>query len=129
MKGDIGGGSWLSVYYLANPWGEGGAVNKLVTGTSSSGGTGAVFGKKERADDTIYVPVSLEQHSSGEVATLITVVETKKAEAGMVVANAEEMGTDIEELGRRVLDGRSLNMIRRRSWQNPSQRWMRSRSC
>ena len=32
VKGDIGRGSWLSVYYIANPWGENGAVNKLVTG-------------------------------------------------------------------------------------------------
>jgi OOP family OmpA-OmpF porin len=39
------------------------------------------------------------------VATLIAVVETKKAETGMVVANAEEMGTDIDELGGTVLDG------------------------
>ncbi|MBI1392187.1 MAG: OmpA family protein [Alphaproteobacteria bacterium] len=105
VKGDIGGGSWQGVYYAKNPWGENGPVDKLVAGTSSSGGTGAVFGKKDRADDTIYVLVSLEQHSSEEVATLITVVETKPAETGLVVANAEAMGKDIEELGRTVLDG------------------------
>ena len=105
VKGTIGGGSWLGVYYVENPWGAAGPVNKLVSGTSTSGGTGAVFGMKERADDTIYVLVSLEQHSSNEVATLITVVETKAAETGLVVANAEAMGQDIEELGRTVLDG------------------------
>ncbi|KAA3633583.1 MAG: OmpA family protein [Proteobacteria bacterium] len=105
VKGNIGGGSWLGVYYGNNPWGEAGPVNKLVTGTSSSGGTGAVFGKKERAEDTIYVLVALEQHSSNEVATLITVVETAAAETGLVTANAEAMGKDIEELGRTVLDG------------------------
>ncbi len=104
-KGDIGGGGWMDVYYITNPWGANGPVNKLVSGTSSSGGTGAVFGKKQRADDTIYVLISLEQHSSDEVATLITVVETRKAEIGLVVANAEAMGEDIEELGRTVLDG------------------------
>ncbi len=105
VKKDIGGGGWLGIYYINNPWGENGPVNKVVSGTSSSGGTGVVFGKKERADDTIYVLVSLEQHSSDEVAALITVVETKKAETGLVVANAEAMGKDIEELGRTVLDG------------------------
>lgn len=105
IKGDIGGGGWLSVYYIENPWGSQGAVSKLVKGTSSSGGTGAVFGKKERADDTIYVLVSLEQHSKNEVAALITVVETKAAQTGLVVANAEAMGKDIEELGRTVLQG------------------------
>ncbi len=104
-KGDVGGGGWLGVYYINNPWGQNGSVNKLVSGTSSSGGTGAVFGKKKRADDTIYVLVSLEQHSKDEVAALITVVETKQAETGLVVANTEAMGEDIEELGRTVLDG------------------------
>lgn len=105
VRGEVGGGSWLGVYYTKNPFGKPGAVGKLVSGTSSSGGTGVVFGKKQRAEDTIYVLVSLEQHSKDEVATLITVVETKAAESGLVVANAEAMGKDIEELGRTVLDG------------------------
>lgn len=105
VKGDVGGGSWLGVYYGANPFGKPGAVGKLVSGTSSSGGTGVVFGKKERADDTIYVLVSLEQHSREEVAALVAVVETRKAESGFVTANAEAMGKDIEELGRTVIEG------------------------
>lgn len=105
VANDIGGGSWLGIYYSANPWGRAGPVNKLVSGTSSSGGTGAVFGKKDRAEDTLYVLVSLEQHSSDEVAALVTVIETKAAETGLVVANAEAMGKDIVELGRTVLDG------------------------
>ncbi len=105
VKGGIGGGGWLSVYYINNPWQGSGAVGKLAAGTSTAGGTGAVFGRKERADDTIYVLVSLEQHSSDEVAAMIAVVETKPAETGLVVANAEAMGRDIEELGRTVLHG------------------------
>lgn len=104
VKGGVGEGTWLGLYYNANPFGAG-AVGKLVSGTATSGGTGAVFGKKERADDTLYVLVSLEQHSSSEVATLIAVVETKAAQTGLVTANAEAMGKDIEELGRTVLDG------------------------
>ncbi len=105
VKKDIGGGSWQGVYYAANPWSASGPVGKLVSGTSSSGGTGAVFGKKQRAEDTIYVLISLEQHSSDEVALLIDIVETKEAETGLVVANAEAMGKDIAEYGRTVLDG------------------------
>ncbi|MHA7872343.1 MAG: OmpA family protein [Hyphococcus sp.] len=104
VKGDIGGGVWQGVYYTTNPWSSGPA-GKLVSGTATSGGTGAVFGKKVRADDTLYVLVSLEQHSSDEVAAMIDVVETRQAETGLVVANAEAMGKDIEELGRTVLEG------------------------
>lgn len=102
---DVGGSSWQKIFYATNPWSSTGAIGKLVKGTSSSGGTGAVFGKKERAEDTIYVLVSLEQHSSKEVAVLVDVVETKKAETGLVTANAEAMGKDIDELGRTVLHG------------------------
>ncbi len=105
VKRDVGGGSWLEVYYRENPFGAPGAVNKLVSGTSSSGGAGVVFGKKERAEDTIYALISLEQHSSEEVAALIAIVETKEAETGLVTADAEAMGNDIEELGRTVLEG------------------------
>jgi len=105
VKGTVGGGTWLGIYYTSNPWGSQGQVNKLVKGTSSSGGTGVVFGMKERADDTLYVLVSLEQHSAQEVAALITVIETKAAETGRVTANAEAIGKDIQELGRTVLDG------------------------
>ncbi|MEM7078789.1 MAG: OmpA family protein [Pseudomonadota bacterium] len=102
---EVGGGGWLNVFYISNPWGTPGKINKLVTGTSSSGGTGAVFGRKERAEDTIYALVSLEQHSASEVAMLITVIETKEAQTGLVTADAEAMGNDIEELGRTVLHG------------------------
>lgn len=105
VRGGIGGGSWQSIFYAANAWSEQGAVGKLVSGTSSSGGTGAVFGKKERAENTLYVMVSLEQHSSQEVAVLIDVVETESAETGLVTADAEAMGRDIEEYGRTVLVG------------------------
>jgi len=102
---DVGGGSWLEVYYRENPWGENGPVDKLMSGTSSSGGTGAVFARKERVDDTLYVLVTLEQHSTDEVASLFTIIETKKAETGLITANAEAIGQDIGELGRTVLHG------------------------
>jgi len=105
VKGDVGGGSWQDVVYRTNAWSKGGPANRLVSGTSSSGGTGAVVAKKERAEDTIYVVFTIEQHSSNEVAMLVDIVETQAAEIGLVTANAEAMGKDIEELGRTVLDG------------------------
>ncbi|MEL7028639.1 MAG: OmpA family protein [Pseudomonadota bacterium] len=106
VKGDVGGRNWLGVYYIENAWtGGAGTVAKMVSGTSTSGGTGAVFGKKVRAEDTIYVLVTLEQHSAEEVAILVDVVETAEAETGLVTADADAMGADIEEFGRTVLDG------------------------
>lgn len=105
VKGTIGGGSWLGVYYAANPWSGNGPVGKLVSGTSTSGGTGALIGRKVRPADTIWALVTLEQHSATEVAALITVVETKAAEVGLVTADADAMGADLAEQGRTVLLG------------------------
>ncbi|MEO1014466.1 MAG: OmpA family protein [Pseudomonadota bacterium] len=106
-RSDVGGRQWLGVYYRENPWEDvsGAPVSKLASGTSTEGGAGVLIGKKERADDTIYALVSLEQHSADEVAILVDVIETKAAETGLVTANAEAMGEDIEELGRTVLEG------------------------
>ncbi|MEM6414871.1 MAG: OmpA family protein [Pseudomonadota bacterium] len=105
VKKDVGGGNWNSVVFRMNPWSGGGAANKMRAGTASSGGSGAVVARKKRADDTIYITLTIMQHSSEEVAALIDIVETKEAETGLVTANADAMGKDMEELGRTVLYG------------------------
>ncbi|MEM9234187.1 MAG: OmpA family protein [Pseudomonadota bacterium] len=103
---EIGGKGWQGVVFAENAWSANGApVNALLAGTSTSGGSGAVVAKKVRADDIIYVVFNVEQHSEDVVAMLIDVVETKPAETGLVVANAEAMGKDIEEKGRTVIEG------------------------
>ncbi|MEM9840101.1 MAG: OmpA family protein [Pseudomonadota bacterium] len=106
VKREIGGRSWQGVYFDTNKWKSGGGpVNTLLGGTSTSGGSGAVVAKKERADDTIYVVINVEQHSAESVGVLVDILESKAAETGLVVANAEAMGKDIEELGRTVIEG------------------------
>jgi outer membrane protein OmpA-like peptidoglycan-associated protein len=105
VKNEVGGGTWIGVYLGANKWVEGGAVNAFLAGTSSSGGTGAIVATKERADDTIYAVVLTENHSEDEVFVLVDILETKAAETGLVTADSEAMGRDIEELGRTVIDG------------------------
>lgn len=102
---DVGGAGWLGVYYAANRWSGTGEVAKLVSGTSTGGGTGALIARKRRATDTIWALVTLEQHSATEVAALVTVVETKAAETGLVTADADAMGEDLETQGRTVLRG------------------------
>lgn len=105
-SGEIGGRSWQEVVFRENGWSANGEpVNLLIAGSSTSGGSGAVIARKVRADDTIYVVFNVEQHDEDTVAMLIDVVETKAAEMGLVVANAEAMGADIEELGKTVITG------------------------
>ncbi len=102
---DIGSGQWMEVTFRANPANKPGAVGTMFAGTSSSGGAGAIVAKKERAAGTAYVVVYVEQHSKNYVGTLIDIVEVEAAETGLVVVDAEAMGSDIDEYGRVVLDG------------------------
>lgn len=101
----IGSRTWTEVLYRANPTAKPGEVGTLFSGTSSSGGAGAIVAKKDRAAGTAYVVISVEQHASDYVGTLIDIVEVEQAETGLIVVNAEAIGSDISEYGRVVLDG------------------------
>jgi outer membrane protein OmpA-like peptidoglycan-associated protein len=101
----VGSRQWMEVTFRANPAAKPGAVGTMFAGTSSSGGAGAIVASKERAAGLAYVVVYVEQHSKNYVGTLIDIVEVEAAETGLVVVDAEAIGSDIEEYGRVVLDG------------------------
>ncbi|MGJ8685881.1 MAG: OmpA family protein [Spongiibacteraceae bacterium] len=101
----IGSREWMEVTFRANPATKPGAVGTMFSGTSSSGGAGAVVAKKERAAGTVYVVVYVEQHSKNYIGSLVDIVEVEAAETGLVVVDAEAMGADIKEYGRVVLNG------------------------
>ena len=101
----VGSRQWMEVTFRANPAAKPGAVGTMFSGTSSSGGAGAIVASKERAAGLAYVVVYVEQHSKNYVGTLIDIVEVEAAETGLVVVDAEAIGSDIEEYGRVVLDG------------------------
>jgi len=105
LKRDIGGRSWQEVYYRTNPWKGPGAVNTLAAGTASSGGSASIIARKKRVDGTLWVVGMIEQHSSTYIGVLLDFIETKDAETGLVMANAEAMGKDIAEYGRTVIAG------------------------
>ena len=102
---DVGSRQWMEVTFRANPATKPGAVGTMFSGTSSSGGAGAIVARKERAAGTAYVVVYVEQHSKNYIGALIDIVEVEAAETGLVVVDAEAMGSDIKEYGRVVLDG------------------------
>ena len=102
---DVGSSQWMQVTFAANPATKPGAVGTMFSGTSSSGGAGAIVATKERAAGTAYVVVYVEQHSKNYIGTLIDIVEVEAAETGLVVVDAEAIGSDLVEYGRVVLDG------------------------
>jgi len=102
---EVGTRNWQEIFFGANPWKSDSQVNNMIGGSSTSGGSGSIIAVKERADNTLYVAVSVYHFSDKLVATLVDVVETGDAETGLVVANSEAIGKGIKEFGRVVLDG------------------------
>lgn len=101
----LGSTNWIGVSLGANKPSKPGAVNSLFAGTSSSGGAGSIVARKTRAAGIAYVVINVEQHSAEMVGTLIDIIEVAAAETGLIVIDAEAIGTDMEEYGRVVLDG------------------------
>ena len=101
----VGSTSWIGVAYAANPITEQGPQNNLFAGTSSSGGAGSIVAQKDRASGTAYVVITVEQHSASYIGALIDIIEVEAAETGLVVVDAEAIGSDMVEYGRVVLDG------------------------
>ena len=101
----LGSGSWIGVAYAANAITDPGPQNSLFAGTASSGGAGSIVARKERAAGTAYVVITVEQHSASSLGALIDIIEVEAAETGLVIVDAEAMGSDMAEYGRGVLDG------------------------
>ncbi|MEO0548631.1 MAG: OmpA family protein [Pseudomonadota bacterium] len=101
----LGSGSWIAVAYAANAITDPGPQNSLFAGTSSSGGAGSIVARKERAAGTAYVVITVEQHSATSIGALIDIIEVEAAETGLVIVDAEAIGSDMAEYGRVVLDG------------------------
>jgi outer membrane protein OmpA-like peptidoglycan-associated protein len=100
-----GGRGWLEVFVAANPIADSSGTVRILAGSSTSGGSAFVAGRKDRAEGPIYVAVTTTQYSEDIVAVLVDVVEEQAAETDLVTVNADAMGRDIDELGRVVLDG------------------------
>ena len=101
----IGSRQWMEVTFSANPAAKPGAVGTMFSGTSSSGGAGAIVATKERAAGTVYVIAYVEQHAKNYVGALIDIVEVEAVETGLIIVDAEAIGSDIDEYGRVVLEG------------------------
>lgn len=102
----VGSRNWREVLYLSNPWNDASAaVNEMARGSATTGGGGAVVGRLQRAEDTVYVVVAVHQFRADRVSTLVDVIEVKQMETGLIVVDAKAIGSGISEHGRVVLDG------------------------
>ncbi len=102
----VGSRQWREVLFMNNSWNDPrGAVNEMVRGSATTGGGGSIVARKERAEGTAYVIVSVYQFRADRIGTLVDIVEVEKAETGLIVVDAEAIGKGIHEYGRVVLDG------------------------
>jgi outer membrane protein OmpA-like peptidoglycan-associated protein len=102
---EVGTRAWQDVLYRANPFSKAGPVSAMVSGSSTSGGSGTVVARKERAAGTVYVVASVYRFRDDTISTLVDVVEVEEAETGLIVVDAEAIGRGLTEQGRVVLDG------------------------
>ncbi len=102
---EAGSRKWMDVLYIENPTTTKGEVGTMFSGSSSSGGSGAIVARKERADRTVYVVLGIEQHAADYVGTLIDIIEVGAAETGLVAVDAEAIGSGVLEYGRVILQG------------------------
>lgn len=102
---EVGTRNWQEIFFAANPWKNHSPANSMLGGSSTSGGSGSIIATKARADDTLYVAVSVYRFSDKNVSTLVEVLETGDAETGLIVADAKSIGKGIKGNGRVVLDG------------------------
>ncbi len=103
QSSEIGSRKWLNVHYQRNEIPTVGI--RLLKGSSTSGGSGFIAARKERAAGTVYVVIGLAQYSQDVITTLIDVVEVDDVKTDLVTVDAEAMGDDIAEYGRVTLDG------------------------
>ena len=101
-KGDIGGRSWLQVYFAENSVPPG---VPLLVGSSTTGGSAFVAGKLTKNNATVYVAVSLAQYSDETVYYLIDIIEEQPVEDEFIFVNADIMKNEIEANGKIALYG------------------------
>jgi len=99
----VGSRKWLGVAYKRNALPPNGI--RLLSGSSTSGGSGFIAAEKERAAGTVFITIAVAQYRDDLIATMIDVVEVEDVETDLVTVNAEAIGKGMLEYGRVVLDG------------------------
>jgi outer membrane protein OmpA-like peptidoglycan-associated protein len=101
-KGEIGGRSWLGVYFAENSVLPG---VPLLSGSSTSGGSAFVVGKLTKNNATVYVAVSVTQYSDEIVYYMIDIIEEQPVEDEFIIVNADIMRDELKANGKIALYG------------------------
>ncbi len=101
--GEIGSRSFLEVHYKANELPPGASL--LLTGSSTSGGSGFIAGYLERPQGNVAVAVGVAQYKSDQVVVLVDVIAEQAMEDDLIRIDADAMSRDIDSYGKVALYG------------------------
>jgi outer membrane protein OmpA-like peptidoglycan-associated protein len=108
VKKSVGGGTWMGVALGPNSFDIGSAANKLLAGSSSSGGTFAIISQLKQAEGNTFLAIYGERHSSDLLVFHVDVIEQKSAETGNVSVDADYIRSVITDKGSIALYGISF---------------------
>lgn len=101
---EVGGGSWLSTFYAANPFPSNVGI-RLNQGSGTSGGTFFIAGELNTPSGKMYIVVAGKQYTDKEVVVLLDVIESSKVEDDFIKVDAAYMAKKLKETGHIALEG------------------------
>lgn len=102
-RGGIGQRGFLQVHYGANALPPG--ASSLLSGSSTSGGSGYFAARLLRPEGTVYVVVGIAQYAQSEIVTLVDIIEQQPLEQDLITVDAQAMSRDIDIYGKVALYG------------------------
>jgi len=101
---EVGGGSWLGIFYNKNAFPTNSNI-LMHAGSATSGGTCFIAGKVVKGGGTAYVVVSGKEYSDKKKIYMIDIIEETKMEDDLIKINADEMLKGIKAEGKITLYG------------------------
>lgn len=102
-QGKVGQRGFLTVHYAANPTPPG--ASQLLSGSSTSGGSGYFAARLQRPAGTVFVVVGATQYKEDEVVVLVDVIEQRAMEDDLIAVDAAAMSKDLAAYGKVALYG------------------------
>lgn len=100
VSGDVGGNSWLTTFYAANPFPSNVGI-RINQGSGSLGGTFHIAAGL----NGVYVVISGKRYSDNETVVLLDIIETSEVDDGLIAVNADYLANQLKKEGHVSLPG------------------------
>jgi outer membrane protein OmpA-like peptidoglycan-associated protein len=100
----VGGRTFLNTFYENNPFPVDKNIN-LLSGSSTSGGSGYIAAHLKRTEGEIYITIGVAQYKADEKVVMVDVLEKTLMEDDLIKVNAAEMLKGLKANGKIALYG------------------------